>query len=361
MDLALPPFESDLSRASTLPSRLYTDPAVLEVEREKIFARTWQPVASLSDLQKPGDFVTAEVAGEPIVVLKDEQGTLRAFFNVCRHRAGPVAEGKGCKKALTCRYHGWTYALSGNLIKTREWDGVQDFDAAAYSLPKLRVDTFGPFVFVNLADDGPTLAEVLGEIASETQSMDFAGMTRVASRTYNVQCNWKTYVDNYLEGYHVPMVHPGLFKELDYDAYRVETRRYHSTQYAPIRPAPAGAARQYDGTGEDDRALYYWVFPNWMLNIYPDNMSINIVVPTGPGTCDTIFEWYFRDPNAESTKARLPQTIAFSDEIQLEDIYICEAVQKRLGSRSYDRGRYSVARENGVHHFHGLVHAFLSA
>jgi len=187
-------------------------------------------------------------------------------------------------------------------------------------------------------------------------------MRAMERRDYYIDCNWKVYADNYLEGYHVPIAHPGLYRELDYEQYRVDTFRYYSSQYAPIRPAKEG-----DIQGRDRRyvrteaeALYYWIFPNTMLNIYPDNMSINIIVPIDHRRTLTIFEWYFEEPGTGSGWESMQQTIAFSDEIQQEDIEICLAVQQGLESRAYDRGRFSVKRENGVHHFQTLVHEFLT-
>ena len=355
----LPPFEPDLARASTLPGWAYTDPGVFARERERIFARTWQPVGRRELLRQPGDFCTAELAGEPLVVLRDTSGEPRAFNNVCRHRAGPVAEGCGRRQSLQCAYHGWTYALDGRLIAAPEFEGVADFDPARFGLRPVRCAEWGPFVFANLDPGAPPLPEVLGRIPEETARFRPEGYVFVERRDYVVRCNWKVYVDNYLEGYHVPVAHPGLFRELDYANYRVETFRHYSKQHAPIRPSagrPGG--RHYADAGPDAEALYYWVFPNWMVNIYPDNLSLNVVIPLGVEETLTVFEWYApagapRDPES------LARSVAFSDQIQREDVALCEAVQRRLGSRAYDRGRFSVKRENGVHHFQGLVLEFL--
>jgi choline monooxygenase len=294
-----------------------------------------------------------------------------------------VAEGCGNRKSLQCHYHGWTYALDGRLLATPEFDGVEDFDRSGFGLVPVRVAAWGPFVFVNLDDTAPSLESFLGAIPDETRCFAPEKMTWCRRKDYTVACNWKVYVDNYLEGYHVPVAHPGLYRELDYANYRVDTARYYSSQYAPIRPArdTTGSRRYADADGSG-RALYYWVFPNWMLNVYsassstapgnggnqldspgavyPDNLSINIIIPLAVDRTLTIFEWYFRDPERPEVREAVERTVAFSDEIQLEDVKLCEEVQVRLGSRSYDRGRYSVRRENGVHHFHGLLHEFLS-
>jgi choline monooxygenase len=360
--------EHDLSRATTLPASAYLDPAIHAEEKERIFGRTWQLAARTHDLARPGDFVPSTVLDEPIVIVRDLDESLRAFYNVCRHRAGQVALARGNRKGLQCHYHGWTYGLDGSLRAAPEMDDAEDFDKADFGLLPVTVDTWGPFVFANLDGGGPPLSDLLGAIPEEVSAAgyDVAHMDLVERRDYVIECNWKVYVDNYLEGYHIPIAHPGLFKELDYDAYRVETFRYHSKQHAPVRELKPdeepGRDRRYvrSSSGEEE-ALYYWVFPNVMFNIYPDNMSMNLVVPLGVDRTLTIFEWYFAQPGTASGWESMQQTIAFSDQIQQEDIVLCEQVQRGLRSRSYERGRFSPKRENGVFHFQSLVQEFLDA
>lgn len=356
----------DLSRASTMPARWYVDPRFLELEKEKIFWKTWQPVGRTDMVQRAGDFFTCEVVGEPLVVTRGLDDKLRAFYNVCLHRAGPVAAGKGNRKSLQCKYHGWTYNLEGRLLNTPEFEGVNDWSKEQMCLVPVQCESWGPFVFVNLDPNAAPLMDLYSPIDDEIRRKGFKieNMRAMERRDYEIDCNWKVYVDNYLEGYHVPIAHPGLFRELDYEQYRVDTFRYYSSQYAPIRPAKEGEIqgrdRRYVRTEDEAEALYYWIFPNVMLNIYPDNMSINIILPLGHERTLTIFEWYFEEPGTGSGWESMQQTIAFSDEIQMEDIDICVNVQKGLKSRAYDRGRFSVKRENGVHHFQSLVHEFLT-
>jgi len=405
--------------AHTLASQFYTDPHILEIEREKIFRRTWQLVGTLDQacgeavvpgggtsegktvkrtIADPESYFTTEVAGEPVIVVRDKQGTLRAFSNVCRHRAGPIALGSGCKNVLRCQYHGWTYTLDGRLIGTPDVDGVEFFDRSTMGMVPLRVEVWEDFIFVNFhtppfANSGfqdqravlreevastnpetgqskgappeeksaPSLAEVLGKIPEQARGFEFAGLQLAERRDYVIDCNWKVYVDNYLEGYHIPVAHPGLMREIDYAQYRTDTYRYYSQQFAPIRAMKASdaAERFYaPGTGLQE-ALYFWVFPNLMLNIYPDNISTNVIVPLSVDKTLTIFEWFFHDVDSPETKERITKAVAFSDEVQREDILLCENVQKGLRSSTYDRGRYSVKRENGVHHFHMLLAEFL--
>ncbi len=358
---------TDVASASTLPSHLYIAPEQLELEKERIFGRTWQLVARTDDLARPGDFVPVTILDEPLVITHGLDGRLRAFYNVCRHRAGQVALTRGNRKSLQCRYHGWTYGLDGRLRACPEMDGTAHFDKEQFGLIPVRVERWGPFVFANLDPDAPALVDVLGAIPAEVAAAgyDVERMRLVERRDYVIDCNWKVYVDNYLEGYHLPIAHPGLFKELDYDAYRVDTYRWYSKQHAPIRDLKPGEEigrdRRYirSPDGEED-ALYYWLFPNTMLNIYQDNISSNVILPLGPERTLTIFEWFFGEPGTGQGWESMQQTIAFSDEIQQEDIVLCEQVQRGLRSRSYSTGRFSAKRENGVHHFQELVREALA-
>lgn len=284
-DFAPEQMRQPLSRAHTLPARWYIDPAILAQEKERIFYRTWQWVGSTALVQRPGDFFTYDLYGEPLVLARGQDGVLRGFFNVCLHRAGCVAVGKGNRKSLQCRYHGWLYGLDGRLLKAPEFEGVEDWRVEDFRLQPVQVCEWGPFVFANLDPAAAPLSEVFGAIPAEIARAGFQieRMQPVERRDYYLDCNWKVYVDNYLEGYHIPIAHPGLYREIDYEQYKVDTHRYYSQQHAPIRPLPPGDApgrdRRYLRSEGEQEALYYWVFPNLMLNFYPDNMQINIIVP----------------------------------------------------------------------------------
>lgn len=356
-----------LATAETMPARWYTDPAFLELEKQKIFWKTWQPVGRAADVIRPGDFFACEVVGEPLVVTRGIDLKLRAFYNVCRHRGAAIAKGRGNRKSLQCMYHGWTYGLDGKLMRAPEFEGVENWSPAETCLPEVQVAQWGPWIWVNLDPNAPSIHDtsynpIHKEILSEGFNID--NMTLIERRDYVIDCNWKVYVDNYLEGYHLPIAHPGLFREVDYDQYMVETFSDYSKQYAPIRPAKPGEIRDRryirDESDAEGKALYYWIFPNVMLNVYLDNTSINIILPLGHDKTLTIFEWYFEQPGTGSGWESMQQIIAFSDQIQLEDIEICEIVQKGLQSQSYNTGRFSVLRENGVHHFQSLIHQFLT-
>src|SRR5438874_738855 len=359
--------------AQTLASRFYTDPAILEVEKPRIFQRTWQLVGTLHQpcgevngikrtISDPESFFTVDVVGEPVIVVRDKQGTLRAFSNVCRHRAGPIALGSGCHHVLRCQYHGWTYTLDGRLIGTPDVDGVEFFDRSTMGMVPLRCETWGQFLFVNFDLHAEPLSAYLGKIPEQARGFQFEGLEFAERRDYVIDGNWKVYRDNCHMDLHDPIVHPGFVKQIDYTQYRTDTFRYYSQQFAPIRamkPEDAGQRLYAPGSGLQD-ALYFWIFPNLMLNIYPDNISTNVIVPLSHEKTLTIFEWFFHDGALQENRQRIERAVAFSDEVQQEDIGLCENVQKGLRSSTYDRGRFSVKRENGVHHFHRVLNEFLA-
>jgi choline monooxygenase len=356
------PFDPDIRRASTIPARLYVDPVYLELERERVFAHTWQLVGRLDQVAEHGAFFTAEIGDDSIVVLRDGD-TLRGFHNVCLHRAGPVAHGCGKRQTLQCRYHGWTYTLAGALLRAPEMEDAEHFNREEMRLRGVAVETWGPLVFANLDGKAPPLAEMLESIPGRVAPFECESMRYVMRKEYELACNWKVYVDNYLEGYHLPVVHPGLHKELDYDQYKVEPHRYFSIQHAPLRPVHGGnRARRLDPNETDvPEAVYIWMFPNVMLNAYMGQMQTNVVLPIAHDRTKVVFEWFATDvPEDPAAADKWSRLLEFADEIQDEDIQICEVVQRNLRSRVYDRGRYSAARENGVHHFHSLLHEFLT-
>jgi choline monooxygenase len=355
------PFDPDITRAATIPSRLYVDPVYAELERERIFSRTWQLVARTEQLQQSGDYVVVEIAGESIVLLRDGD-ELRGYHNVCLHRAGPVAHGCGRRQTMQCKYHGWTYSLRGELLRAPEMEETANFTPSDFRLHPVQVATWGPLVFATLDLKAQPLAHFLEDIPARAERFNVGAMRWVMRRDYEVACNWKVYIDNYLEGYHVPVVHPGLHKELDYDAYTVEPHRYYSRQHAPLRPVVGtGADRMYVSDDPSAEAQYYWLFPNVMLNVYLGTVQTNVVLPISPDRTKVIFEWFATEVPADpATDPQWTKLVAFSDLVQKEDEEICEVVQKNLRSRVYDRGRYSPKRENGVHHFHSLLHEFLT-
>ena len=339
-----------LARAETIPSAWYTDPRFHELDRDAVFAATWQYVADARQLARPGDhIVAADVAEQPIIVVRGADGTLRAFYNVCRHRGGPLAMKDGNADMLICKYHGWTYRLDGMLRGVPHFNRVELFDKRNYGLTPVHVAEWEGLVFVCLAERPKPLEGCVKDIR-ERIAPTRLGTLRFARRVeYDVRANWKVYVDNFLEGYHVPYVHPELYTLYDFDAYVTEVHDWYSVQLGPLTDD-----RNVYTTGGGE-ALYYQIFPNLMLNVVPGRLQSNVVIPVAPDRCKVIFRYYYDDVTSPAAQQRIEADIAFSDKVQQEDGEICERVQRGLGSRAYDKGRFSVRFEEGVHHFQTLL------
>lgn len=350
-DSALP-----LSGAVTIPSAWYTDAGVYGLERLGVFGGHWVMVGRSDALQEPGAFFTVSVAGEPILVVRGNDGQLRAFYNVCRHHAAAVrTEVEGCASVLQCPYHGWTYGLDGALKGTPEFEGVEGFDKSQFGLVPIRVDTWENFVFVCQNVEGPSLAQYLGEVAGMMKPLGLDRLAFVERREYRLACNWKVYVDNYLDGgYHVPYAHKSLSTVLDYKRYKIECGDRWCMQSSPMT---AGDDPKTAAVRSGETAQYLWVYPNFMINVYEGVMDTNLVLPLSVDQTLVVFDFYFGPEQMD----RADESIAVADRVQLEDHGICESVQRGLASRSYDVGRLSVRREAGEQAFHRLLQADLLA
>ncbi|CAN5575313.1 ring-hydroxylating oxygenase subunit alpha [soil metagenome] len=340
-----------LTHAHTIPAAWYHDPAVADAETKVAFGATWQFVGRTEQVAKPGEYLTANIAGEPVLIVCGEDAQLRAFFNVCRHRAAPLLnEPCGQVAKLRCRYHGWTYDLAGQLRGTPEFEGVCDFTKDENGLVPVAVETWGPFVFVNLSPPVQTLEQYLSPMPEWACKHDpFNNLTWHARHSYDLHCNWKVYVDNYLDGgYHVNTVHPALAGVLNYHEYTTTTHGFTALQSSPLKPSDSDAGRTRIGT----HAAYWWAFPNFMVNLTAGVMDTNLVLQLGPDRCRVIFDFWFATELYDAFKA---ESIRVAEQVQAEDIAICEEVQRGLRSRSYDTGRFSVKRENAGYHFQQLL------
>lgn len=335
-----------LARASALPAHFYTGPDSFERDRRAVFMRGWQLFARADQVAGTGDHVVGEIAGIPLLLVRGDDGALRALHNVCRHRAGPLAlcDGRGARK-LRCHYHGWTYALNGQLLSAPEMDGACGFDVAAVRLPEAQVAEWRGMVFAAL-DPWVPFAELIDGIDARLGDRPLDHYVFHRHYQYDIACDWKAYIDNYLEGYHVPHIHPELNRMLDYRDYVVETARWYSLQHSPL-----ASDKALYGDGE---ALYWFVWPGTLLNVLPDRMQTNRVSPLAPGRCRVTFD-YFYPPDAIGVESRHASDHAFSDLVQRQDIDMCEIVQHNLESGSYRAGHLNPKRENGVHQFHELL------
>ena len=349
---------ASLAEAYTIPAPWYVDARIAELERQAVFSTTWQVIGRTDQVEKPGHFVTATVAGEPIVAVRGNDGVLRAFYNVCRHHAAAVVtEPCGQASLLHCPYHGWNYGLDGSLKGMPEFDGVQNFERKDNGLVPVRVDTWEQFVFVNLSASAPPLQTFLGRLATRAAPLGLRKLQYFTTRTYDIHCNWKVFVDNYLDGgYHVPHLHKDLNSVLDYKQYTIENEDCYCLQSSPLVISEAHAATV--NTRKGDRAWYFWQYPNFMLNFYEGYLDTNLVIPLDVDHCRVIFDFYFGDLS-EASRAYNEQSVAVGNQVQDEDLGICEAVQRGLKSRAYGAGRLSVRREAGEHLFHRLLAADL--
>jgi choline monooxygenase len=347
-----------LAQAFTIPGSWYTDSRIAELERLNVFSKAWQLVARTDQVETPGQFISTTVAGEPVVVVRGNDTVLRAFYNVCSHHAAAVVtQPCGSASLLHCPYHGWNYGLDGSLKGMPEFEGVENFDRAQKGLVPIRVETWECFVFVNLDDHASPLADFLGGLVKRVAPLGISKLHYFDRRTYNIHCNWKVFVDNFLDGgYHVPHLHKGLNSVLDYKQYTIENEDRYCLQSSPMiassDDATTGAVRK------GDRAWYFWQHPNLMINCYEGYMDTNLVIPVDVDHCTVIFDFYFGDIS-EAHREYNEQSVNVGNRVQEEDLGICEDVQRGLKSRAYRAGRLSVRREAGEQLFHRLLAADL--
>jgi len=346
--------ESPLAEASTIPAAWYVDERIAHLERQHVFGGTWQVVARVDQLQRPGQFVTTQLAGEPLVIMRSADGNLRAFYNVCRHHAAAVVtEAEGNAAIFRCPYHGWSYGLDGGLKGAPEFEGVCGFDRAQNGLVPVQCEAWEQFVFVNLDPNAAPLAGFLGGLVARVAPLNLASVHFFERRVYSMGCNWKVFVDNYLDGgYHVPHLHKALNSVLEYKQYTIENEDRYCLQSSPMVASEVDAATS--ATRQGDRARYFWQYPNFMINLYQGYMDTNLVLPDGVDRCTVIFDFYF-DNVSEAAAERNRQSIAVGERVNDEDVGICESVQRGLHSRAYGAGRLSVRREAGEHLFHRLL------
>ena len=354
-------YDRDPARSCSLRAEAYTDPTWADFEREAVFTKTWQWVCHIEKLREPGSYVTAEVAGRPLCLLRDRQGELKAFYNVCKHRAHQLLTGEGQVRRLVCPYHAWTYDLSGQLIGAPNTKHLKDFDVGRICLDQVRVEVFCGFVFVNLDPEAEPLAEASGALGEEIMQWapDVAELTFAHRLTYDIKSNWKNVVDNFLECYHCPTAHKDFCTLVDMDTYRVTTHGIYSSHMAE---AGKGANKAYsvaDATVKDHAV--WWLWPNTCLMRYPGrgNFIVLHVIPAGPDRTLETYDFYLEEPTPNAAER---EAIEYLDKVlQTEDIGLVESVQRGMGTPAFEQGRIvhdpsgSGKSEHGVHHFHGLL------
>jgi choline monooxygenase len=326
---------SNISKASTLSSVFYTDEKYFQEANEKIFSRTWHYVSTTEEISNLKPF---NILDTPLVISKDGE-TFNCFSNVCTHRGAILVEEDCQANGIRCRYHGRRFGLDGKFLSMPEFEGVKNFPSKKDNLTHVSLDLWNQFIFAAL-DPISRLQDFTCEMTTRVKSLETYKLT--ATKDYTVNAHWALYCENYLEGFHVPFVHPALNNEIDYGTYTTELFRYSNLQTA------------YDDAGEL-AALHFFIFPNMMFNFYPWGLSLNIVRPVSP-TKTTVSYFTFVSDESKTGKG------AGGDlqTVELEDQAIVESVQRGIRSRLYDSGRYSPTREQGTHHFHRLICEFMA-
>lgn len=359
--------DPDIRRAHTLPASTYRSRELFERSRDRIFARSWQFVGDTDPLRPPGQVqpftLLPEMLDEPLLLARGNDDRLRCLSNVCTHRANLVAETPGRCRDLRCRYHGRRFGLDGRMLSMPEFEEAEDFPSARDHLPELPLETWGKLAFTCL-EPSHGFEELVGPMRERLSFLPLDELTHepTRSRDYLVKAHWALYVENYLEGFHIPFVHAGLAQTLDYGEYTTEVYRWSNLQLGVAADGEEAfdlPASHPDHDPEGKRrigAYYWWLFPNLMMNVYPWGISLNLVLPLTLERTKVAFRTYVLDPSRLDVGAG-----SGLDRVEREDEAIVEAVQQGVSSRLYDRGRFSPTREQGVHHFHSLLAETLGA
>ncbi|MDH3689035.1 MAG: aromatic ring-hydroxylating dioxygenase subunit alpha [Gammaproteobacteria bacterium] len=362
-------FSANPELSYTLPSYYYYDADIFEQEKTRIFQQTWQYVGHSERVSTRGDYFTCEVHGESIFVMRGTDGTLRAFYNVCSHRAHQLLSGSGNTSTIVCPYHAWSYELDGRLRYARNSESVAGFNSAEFCLKEVQVEVFLNFVFVNLDLNGPSLKDQTGTLEDEIRSFSprLDELTLAHRRSYEIKANWKNIMENYSECYHCPMSHPSFANGVvDMQSYRITLNDIHHSHKSRSKP-PQDRAYKFNGdvTAHAQEFGGWFIWPNLAIEVYPGgNLNVFHVMPVAPEVSLQHIEWYFLDNTPTQEETEIVQFL--HDTVRLEDVELCESVQRGLRSRGYHQGRLVVdpertdASEHAVHHFQSLVRSALA-
>jgi choline monooxygenase len=339
----------------TIPWSWYTDPTVLQLEQERIFRHAWQYVARREEIAERGSFLATQAGDVPVVLTRDEDGELRAFLNVCRHRGSLVCEGTGKRATLQCPYHAWTYGLDGRLVAAPRFSREGGNDAEELGLVPVQVDTWGPLVFVNPDLDAGPLSDHLGDVPERIAAagIDLDALRFLKRWEWEVEGNWKISAENFLECYHCPVAHPGFSAAMDVsqEAYLLEVEGGRMTQHGPPRPDPKGG---YDLTGEVERGQFHLLFPGTLINVMPGRPNLSIG-PVSPLTTERTYRFldYFVADDADP--AWIEEALEFDRQVGAEDSALIARVQAGVRSGVLADGRLLPESEQLVAHFQSLL------
>lgn len=354
-------YHKDPSSSLSLRAEAYTDQLWHDVDVKEIIGKTWQWVCHVEKLRTPGSYVTIDVAGQPIAVVRDRDGVLRAFYNVCKHRAHELLSGEGETSRIMCPYHAWVYKLDGQLIRAPHTETLNNFETKEICLDTAQVEEFCGFIYVNLDPAAASLAELSGDLATEIKhwAPDIEDLTFAHRLTYDIKSNWKNVVDNFLECYHCPTAHKDFCELVDMDTYKVTTHGIYSSHMAD---AGNTANSAYDVSNATVRThAVWWLWPNTCIMRYPGRSSMIIlnIIPAGPDRTLETYDFFLEEKTPNEAEL---ETIRYLDEVlQVEDINLVESVQRGMNTPAFAQGRIvndpdgSGKSEHAVHHFHGLV------
>ncbi len=354
-------YDPSPARSYSLHAQAYTQTQWYEADRTSILARSWQWVCHVEKLREPGSYLTVSIAGHPIALVRDGEGVLRAFYNVCKHRAHELLKGEGQVKRIMCPYHAWVYRLDGQLARAPHTETLEDFDTGDICLDRVQVEEFCGFLYVNLDPDAPSLAEQSGDLELEIRhwAPDVEHLTFGHRLTYDIKSNWKNVVDNFLECYHCPTAHKDFCSLVDMDTYKVTTHGIWSSHMAD---AGKGANSAYDVSNASVRThAVWWLWPTTCLMRYPGRSSMIVlnIIPMGPDRTLETYDFFLETPDPDPMEI---EAIRYLDEVlQVEDIGLVESVQRGMNTPAFTQGRIvndpegSGKSEHAVHHFHGLV------
>ena len=347
--------------SSTLHANCYTDEKYLEVERHAIFQKTWQWACHEEKLHEAGDYYVTDIADQSILLLRNTAGKLRAFYNVCQHRAHELLQGEGKTKMIVCPYHSWCYDLDGELRAARHTEHIEEFNQGEICLNQVQVEEFCGFIYVNLDPYADPLADQSGDLSKEISEFapDVNDLTFAHRLTFDIKSNWKNIVDNFLECYHCPIAHKDFCSLLQFETYKVTTHGIYSSHMAKGGNAD-NTAYNVEGATVDDHAVW-WLWPNTCLMRYPGrgNFLVLNIIPVGPNHTIETYDFFFE--TAEPSPQEIEAINYINDVLQQEDIDLVESVQRGMETPAFEFGRVvydpseSGLSEHAVHHFHGLM------
>ena len=354
-------YYSDPAASQSLQAEAYTSAEWYRAEQNAVFSQSWQWVCHVEKVREPGSFTTTMIAGSSIAIVRDRDGTLRAFYNVCKHRAHELLQGEGTLNHIMCPYHAWAYKLDGQLAVAPHTGSLKAFDKSEICLDQVKVEEFCGFVYVNLDPQAAALAEQSGDLRREIMywAPEVEELTFGHRLSYDIKSNWKNVVDNFLECYHCPTAHKDFCTLVDMDTYKVTTHGIYSSHMAD---AGQGSNTAYDVSNAAVKThAVWWLYPTTCIMRYPGRPSMIIlnIIPVGPDRTLETYDFFLVEPTPDEAEV---EAIRYLDEVlQVEDIDLVESVQRGMSTPAFQQGRIvhdpdgSGKSEHAVHHFHGLV------